>query len=118
MAFPTGPGPNPPALALAFGALLAARRRPAVGGVLAGIACLFRLEIGVAAIIGVAWRRPLGARARAAAIGAGCGAVVLAPFFVVAPRGDVARHVGFYGIQGLQRLPFPLGFTDRCGPAS
>src|SRR6478672_87191 len=72
MAFPTGPGPNPPALALAFGALLAARRRPALGGVLAGIACLFRLEIGVAAIIGVALEAPIGARARAAAIGAGC----------------------------------------------
>ena len=40
MAFPTGPGPNPPALALAFGALLAARRRPALGAVLAGTAML------------------------------------------------------------------------------
>jgi hypothetical protein len=117
MAFPTGPGPNPPALALAFGALLAARRRPALGGVLAGIACLFRLEIGVAAIIGVALEAPIGARARSAAIGAGCGVVVLAPFFLAGPGAMWHDTLGFYGIQGLQRLPFPLGFHGPLRPS-
>jgi hypothetical protein len=117
MAFPTGPGPNPPALALAFGALLAARRRPALGGVLAGIACLFRVEIGVAAIIGVALEAPIGARARATAIGAGCGLVVLAPFFAVAPGAMWHDTLGFYGIQDLQRLPFPLGFHGPLRPS-
>ena len=53
MAWPTGPGPNPPALLLAFAALLAAPRRPAVAGVVAGLAILFRLEIGAAAALGV-----------------------------------------------------------------
>ena len=117
MAFPTGPGPNPPALALAFGALLAARGRPWLGGVLAGIACLFRLEIGVAAIIGVALEAPIGARARAAAIGAGCGVVVLAPFFLAGPGAMWHDTLGFYGIQGLQRLPFPLGFHGPLRPS-
>ncbi|MGZ4217188.1 MAG: hypothetical protein ACXVHB_05080 [Solirubrobacteraceae bacterium] len=117
MAFPTGPGPNPPALVLAFGALLAARRRPELGAVLAGIACLFRLEIGVAAIIGVALEAPIGARARAAAIGAGVGLVALAPFFVVAPGAMWHDTLGFYGIQGLQRLPFPLGFHGPLRPS-
>jgi hypothetical protein len=117
MAFPTGPGPNPPALALAFGALLAARRRPALGGVLAGIACLFRLEIGVAAIIGVAMEAPIGARARAGAIGAACGAVVLAPFALAGPGAMWHDTLGFYGIQGLQRLPFPLGFHGPLRPS-
>ena len=117
MAFPTGPGPNPPALALAFGALLAARGRPSLGGVLAGIACLFRLEIGVAAIIGVALEAPIGARARAAAIGAGCGVVVLAPFFLAGPGAMWHDTLGFYSIQGLQRLPFPLGVHGPVRPS-
>lgn len=117
MAFPTGPGPNPPALALAFAAILAARRRPAVAGVLAGVACLFRLEIGVAAIIGVALEAPIGARARAAAIGVGCGLLTLAPFFVVASGAMWHDTLGFYGIQGLQRLPFPLHFHGPVRPS-
>jgi hypothetical protein len=117
MAFPTGPGPNPPALAIAFGALLAARGRPSLGGVLAGIACLFRLEIGVAAIIGVALEAPIGARARAAAIGTGCGVIVLAPFFLAGPGAMWHDTLGFYSIQGLQRLPFPLGFHGPLRPS-
>jgi hypothetical protein len=117
MAFPTGPGPNPPALALAFGALLAARGRPWLGGVLAGIACLFRLEIGVAAIIGVALEAPIGARARAAAIGAACGAVLLAPFALAGPGAMWHDTLGFYSIQGLQRLPFPLSFHGPIRPS-
>ena len=117
MAFPTGPGPNPPALALAFGALLAAKRRPALGAVLAGVACLFRLEIGVAAIIGVALEAPIGA-ARATAIGAGCGLVVLAPFFAVAPGAMWHDTLGFYGIQDLQRLQrFRSGSTAATAEA-
>lgn len=62
MAWPTGPGPNPTALALGVGAILAARGRggsratgrPGLAGFLAGLAILFRPEIGVAALLGVA----------------------------------------------------------------
>ena len=53
------------------------------------------LEIGVAAIIGVTLEAPIGARARAAAVGAGVWRwSTLAPFFLAAPGRDVARHLG------------------------
>ena len=54
MAWPLTPGPNAPALALALASLLAARRRRGWAGILAGLAFLFRPEIGVAAALG-AW---------------------------------------------------------------
>src|SRR2546429_6336689 len=44
---PLSRSPNPPALALAFGGLLTSREHPVRGGVLAGLACLFRFEIGL-----------------------------------------------------------------------
>jgi hypothetical protein len=101
MAWPTGPGPNPPALALGLGALLAARERPRLAGALAGVAFLFRPEIGVAAAIGcLSWT--------AAAVGAGVAVVGLAPF-AIAAGGDMWHDVvGFLGKQDLQRLPFPV----------
>jgi hypothetical protein len=102
MAFPTGPGPNPPAVLLAFASLLAARRSPVQGGALAGIAFVFRPEIGVAAALGAA----LEARsARPLAPAAVVAAVLTAPFASVA-GGEMARQIlAFATIQGLQRLP-------------
>jgi hypothetical protein len=110
MAYPSLPGPNPPALALALGALLAAQRRPKTAGALAGLACFFRLELGIAAIIGVALEAPRGERWRAVATAAGCGLITLAPFFVQAPGAMLHDTLGFYGIQNLQRLPFPISY--------
>ena len=106
MAFPSGPGPNPPALALALGALLAAPARPGLSGGLAGLAIVFRPEIGLAAVLGAVLRSARAKRVLAAAAAiAVCG---LAPFFIVAP-GDMADQVvGFLGIQHLQRLPLPF----------
>ena len=60
MAYPALPGPNPSALALVFGALLAARERPELGGALAGLACLLRIEFGLAAILAVTLTAPPG----------------------------------------------------------
>ncbi len=102
MAFPTGPGPTPPALLLALCAVLAARRAPAGGGVLAALAFVFRPEIGIAAAAGAV----LEARsARPLAPFAIVAAALLAPFAVVA-GGDMASQVlGFAGLQDLQRLP-------------
>ncbi|HEV2875312.1 MAG TPA: hypothetical protein VGW14_09195, partial [Thermoleophilaceae bacterium] len=54
MAHPTLPHPNAPALALAFGAILIARRSPAAAGVLAGLAFAFRFDVGVAAAVAAA----------------------------------------------------------------
>jgi hypothetical protein len=110
MAYPSLPGPNPPALALALGAMLVARRRPKTAGALAGLACCFRLEIGVAAIIGVALEAPRGERLKAVGPGVACALVTLAPFFVQAPGAMLHDTLGFYGIQNLQRLPFPFSY--------
>ena len=103
MAWPSGPGPNPAALALAFGSLLLAPRRAALAGALAGLAFLFRPEIGIAAAVGVALTRP-----RAALVAAAVGIAAWLPFFVVAPGDLLDQTVGFLGIQDLQRKDFPL----------
>jgi hypothetical protein len=114
MAWPLTPGPTAPAVALAFGALLAVRRSAALAGALAGAAFLFRPEIGVAAALG-AWI--LGRRRRAGGAGAGArlwlvaGGVALAgmlPFLVVSPGDFLSQTFGFATKQHLQRLPFPL----------
>jgi hypothetical protein len=108
MAWPLAPGPNASALTLAFGALLAVRRHNRWAGLLAGLAFLFRPEIGVAAAIGVAVLAPPSARRKSLIV---AGAVALAgmlPFLVVSPGDFVSQTFGFAGRQGLQRLPFPL----------
>jgi hypothetical protein len=109
MAWPLTPGPNASATALAFGALLAARAHGVRAGALAGLAFLFRPEIGVAAAIGSAVlngrRRPAGAPLVTAAVVALAG---LLPFLIVAPGDLLSQTFGFAGKQGLQRLPFPL----------
>ena len=47
MAFPSIPSPNPAAIALGLGAILIARRRPvAAAGALAGVAIVFRVDVG------------------------------------------------------------------------
>ncbi len=117
MAYPSLPEPNPTALALAFGALLAARARPASAGALAGLACFFRLEIGVAAIIGVLLDAPRGGRGRALAAAIVAAALTLGPFFAVAPGAMLHDTLGFYGIQGLQRLPFPFSYHGPLKPS-
>jgi hypothetical protein len=107
MAWPLTPGPNAPALALALGSLLAARRRRGWAGILAGAAFLFRPEIGIAAALG-AWildgRRswtPLLSAAFVALLG-------LLPFLVVSPGDLLSQTFGFAFEQHLQHLPFPL----------
>jgi hypothetical protein len=102
LAFPTGPGPTRPALLFALLALLAGRRSAGQGGALAGLAFVFRPEIGVAAVVGVLLetRRP-----RALVPFAVVVAVLLAPFAIVAGGAMVDQVFGFADVQGLQRLP-------------
>src|SRR3954451_8282842 len=73
MAWPTGPGPNPPALALVLGALLVVERSPVGAGALCGLAAVFRPELGAAGALAAAWRggglRVLGAALATAAVG-------------------------------------------------
>jgi hypothetical protein len=108
MAFPTGPGPNPTALLLAFAALFAGRLSPAPGGALAGLAVLVRPEIGIAAVAGVALEAGRGAVLRALAPAVVVAVAGLAPFALVAGDDMADQTVGFLGGQDLQRLPFPL----------
>jgi hypothetical protein len=109
MAWPLSPGPNAPAIALAFGALLAGRRHSGLAGGLAGLAFLFRPEIGAAAALG-AWI--LGGRTHAGRrlwlVGGGVVLAGLLPFLVVAPGEFLSQTFGFAGQQHLQHLPFPL----------
>src|SRR3954469_7234281 len=101
-AWPLNAGPTAPAIALALAALLARRRD---GGILAGVAFIFRPEIGVAAAIGVAIR---GDARRALTAFAVVAAALLAPFVLVAPGDFADQVIGFLKIQHLQRTPFPL----------
>ena len=116
MAWPTGPGPNPPALLLAFAALVLAPRRPAVAGVVAGLAILFRLEIGAAAALGVLIVAPPDRRARTAIAALVTAAVTLAPFLITDPGAMVHDTIGFLQIQGLQRLPLPIDYHGPLRP--
>jgi hypothetical protein len=113
MAFPTGPGPTPPALLLAFAALLAARRSPGRGGALAGVAFVFRPEVGAAAALGVLLesRRP-----KALVPFAVVAAALLAPFAIVAGGAMADQVLGFAGVQGLQRLPLVPGLHVGADP--
>jgi hypothetical protein len=120
MAWPSGPGPNAPALALGLGALLLARRAPVGAGALAGLAVFVRPEIGVAAALGAV----LEARRRGAEGGAGRVAMAatavavlsLAPFAIVAGGAMVDQVLGFASLQDLQRLPFPLDYDGGFDP--
>jgi hypothetical protein len=117
MAFPTGPGPNPAAIGLALASILLAERRPALGGTLAGVAALFRIEIGIAAAIGAMLTVAPGKRLRALLPALAAAAICFAPFVIAAPRALVHDLFGFYGIQNLQRLPFPFGFHGPLRPS-
>ncbi|HEX3278220.1 MAG TPA: hypothetical protein VHR40_06840 [Thermoleophilaceae bacterium] len=108
MAFPSIPHPNPTALALGFGALLLAERRPALAGALAGLAAVFRLDLGLAAIAGAALQSGRRGAARVAVAGAAVGGVLMAPVIAVDPGAFWDQTIGFaLDEQRLQRLPLP-----------
>lgn len=118
MAFPSIPHPNPTALALAFGGLLLARERPAQAGALAGLAVVFRLDLGLAALAGVAVLAG-GRRAIARALGAGAAValVLMAPVVLAAPGDFWDQTIGFaLDEQGLQRLPLPGAWEGGFEP--
>jgi hypothetical protein len=122
MAWPSGPGPNAPALALGLGALLLARRAPLGAGALAGLAVFVRPEIGVAAAIGaVLEARRGGAGQERPAVRVAIAAMVvaalaLAPFAIAAGGAMADQVLGFASGQDLQRLPFPLDYDGGVDP--
>jgi hypothetical protein len=121
MAWPSGPGPNAPGLALGLGALLLARRAPLGAGALAGLAVFVQPEIGVAAALGaVLETRRAGATtrggARVAIAATAVAVLALAPFAIVAGGAMADQVVGFASLQDLQRLPFPLDYDGGLDP--
>ena len=109
LAWPLTPGPGAGAVLLAFAALLAAPRSLAAGAALAGLAMLFRVEVGAMAAAGVALTAPDSRAAwRAARLAAATGLAALAPFLVVAGGDMLDQTAGFVTIAGLQRTALPL----------
>src|SRR3954468_21317206 len=92
MAWPTGPGPNPPALALVLGALLLARRSALGAGALCGLAAAFRPEIGAAGAVPGALA---GAGCRSVALAAAVALAAYLPFAIVAPGDFFSDTFGF-----------------------
>jgi hypothetical protein len=117
MAFPTGPGPNPTAIALALASILLAEKQPVLGGGLAGLAAVFRIEIGIAAALGAMLTVAPGKRHRTLLSAVLVAVACFAPFVIAAPGAIAHDLFGFYGIQNLQRLPFPLGFDGPLRPS-
>ncbi len=122
MAFPSIPSPNPPAIALSLGALLLVRRRPGLAGALAGLALAYRVDAGLATILG-AMLAAFGAGGRRAAFrlaGAAMlvGGLLLAPVILASPRDFWDQTIGF-GLhqQGLQRLPLPGAHPPSSKPS-
>jgi hypothetical protein len=85
--------------------------------VLAGVACCFRLEIGAAAIAGVLLTVPRERRLGALIAAVGTAVLTLGPFLIAAGGAMVHDTVGFYSIQGLQRLPFPWRYSGPLRPS-
>ncbi len=118
MAFPSGPGPNPPALLLTLAGVLLARRSALAAGALAGLAALFRPELGVAAALAVALAAGRAGAARALAASVVAALLAFLPFALAAgPLDLVESTFGFAtGEQDLQRLPFPLVYEGGPDP--
>lgn len=118
MAFPSIPHPNPAAVALCFGAILSAARSPAAAGGLAGLAVVFRFDVGAAAVAGAALAAGgRGAAARVAAVAACVAATLLAPIVLAAPGPFWDQTLGFaLDEQRLQRLPLPGAWEGGFEP--
>ena len=113
MAWPTGPGANPAAVALVLAALLVVRRSGVVAGALCGLAALFRPELGAAGALAAALA---GGGVPALVAAAITGVVLWAPFLAVALGDSVDDMAGFLRVQHLQRLPLPLDYDGPADP--
>jgi hypothetical protein len=122
MAFPTLPHPNPAALTLGFGSLLLARRSAAAAGALAGLAVVFRFDLGLAAVAGAALAglAAVGLRSvpRILAAAALVVLALLGPVVAAAPGAFWDQTIGFaLDEQSLQRLPLPGAYNGGFEPS-
>jgi hypothetical protein len=135
MAYPTGPHPFPPTLAMALGALLLFDRRPALAGALAGLAAVWRLEFAAYLWLGAMLAyalRPLGGgavgggtRLRPAlifsAMAAAVAAVLYVPIIAAAGLGDSFDLLVRYPVEDFsdyQSLPFPVDYDGPLNTGS
>jgi hypothetical protein len=125
MAYPSGPHPYPPTLALALGALLVFERRPALAGVLAGTAAFWRLEfaayLGLAVLVGCAVARAPQAAARFALAAVASAVVLYAPVVALAglgPSFDLLVEYPLTDFSDYQSLPFPLDYDGPLNTSS
>lgn len=130
MAYPSGPHPFPPTLVLCLGALLLIERRPALAGVLVGVAAAWRIEfaayLGLGVLIAYALR-PVATRERLLAgarfTGAAVAVAVLlyAPVVAAAGLGDSFDLLVRYPVEDFsdyQSLPFPLDYDGPLNTSS
>jgi hypothetical protein len=122
MAYPSGPHPFPPTLAMCMGALLLMEKRPVLAGGLVGLAAVWRIEfaayLGLGVLLAHAIRPvPRREQAEAAALFAGTGLavalVLYAPVVISAGIGDSFDLLIRYPVQDFSRyqsLPFPVGY--------
>lgn len=116
MAQPTTANPFATAFALGLAAVAcAARRRPIPAGSLAGIACFWRPDFGLAAALAVmaalaAAGAGRAAVVRAALVAGGTAAALYLPFALAAGPGTLASALGTDALRDgdAWRLPFPL----------
>jgi hypothetical protein len=125
MAYPSGPHPYPPTLALALAALLAFERRPALAGALAGLAAFWRLEfaayLGLAVLAATAIARAPRAAARFTLAGVSTAVVLYAPVVALAglaPAFDLLIDYPLTDFSEYQSLPFPLDYDGPLNTAS
>jgi hypothetical protein len=130
MAYPTGPHPFPPTLALCMASLLLMERRPVLAGGLAGLAGLWRIEfaayLGLGVLLAHAMRPvPRREQAEAAALFAGTALavalVLYAPVVIAAGLGDTFDLVIRYPVQDFARyqsLPFPVNYDGVLNTSS
>jgi hypothetical protein len=130
MAWPSGPHPFPPTLAMCLGALLLMEKRPVLAGGLAGLAALWRIEfaayLGVGVLLAYAMRPvPRRRQAEAAALFAGTAlamaAVLYAPIVLSAGLGDSFELLIRYPVQDFARyqsLPFPVSYDGTLNTSS
>ena len=129
MAYPSGPHPFPPTLAMCLGALLLMERRPALAGALAGLAAFWRIEFAAYLALGIlvayalrpGGRERVRARARPAVLFAGAAAAVAAVLYVpvVAAAGlsDSFDLLVRYPVEDFARLPVAAVSTRLRRPA-
>ena len=125
MAYPSGPHPYPLTLVLCLGALLIFEDRPALAGLLAGLASFWRLEfagyLGLGIVLALLVVRAPRTAARFAGAAVVTAAVLYAPIVALAGVGrswDLLVNYPLTDFSAYQSLPFPLHYHGPLNTSS